>query len=44
MQYTSVQISLHGKKPILLMHLSPSNGESFVFSVGPNLFHGAVAI
>ncbi len=34
----AIQILLHGKKPILLMQLSPSNRESFVFSVGPRLF------
>lgn len=40
----AIQILLHGKKPILLMQLSPSNGESFVFSVGPPSLHGGVAI
>lgn len=38
-------ISLHGKKsPFLLMHVSSNNGESFVYPLGPCLFHGGVAI
>lgn len=40
----AIQILPHGKKPIFLMQLSASNEESFVFSVGPCLFHGGATI